>query len=245
MGSQRRVALDDWTYLGWLCLSLLLVSCNDQKSSDPMEIVTAPQGVDPFCMTRPKIEFCEDFDTGDLPGAFDEKSSNLSTMTLDDREASSIPQSLLITVDDGGSGVLKNQFEAGGKLRLFGMLYLSELGEGEVKIASFELGEYQIGFGVSEDGRLWGYEGDQRIEGNGTIPTGKWASFRWDVNLYEDGTGTANLRFGNDTIVDTDQLSPPSDSDKLPATTVGLFEATGSWIMRFDNVTVAVKEVVQ
>jgi hypothetical protein len=245
VGSLRRVKSNYWTYLGWLLFCLTLGSCDDQDNSSQVETTPVPQGVDPFCMTRPKIDFCEDFDTSELPGSFDEQQTDLSLMTVDDTEASSIPQSLLIEVNSGGSGVLKNQFEAGGKLRLFGMLYVSELGEGEVKIGAFELGEYHIGFGVSADGSLWGYEGDQRIEGNGSIPMGRWASFRWDVNLYEDGTGNAKLRFGNDTIVDTDQLTPPAASDERPATTVGLFEATGPWTMRFDSVTVAVKEVVQ
>ena len=202
-------------------------------------------GVDPFCNTRPKLEFCEDFDTQDLPGAFDEQSANLSTMTLDNDEASSIPRSLVVSVESGGHGELSHPFEKGGKLRLFGMLYVSELGEGEVEIGSFKLGDYRVGFGVSEDGSLWGYEGENRIDGNGSIPIGKWASFRWDVNLYDDGTGKATLRFGNDYIVDTDELSTPIESDESPVATVGLSNATGTWTMRFDNLTVAIKEAVQ
>jgi hypothetical protein len=214
----------------------------DQNQADPSN---AMPGVDPFCDTRPKIDFCEDFDFTDLPGAFDEQRSNLSTMSLDDGEASSIPRSLLITVEPGGYGELRHQFDSGGKLRLFGMLYVSELGKGEIEIGSFELGDYRIGFGASEDGSLWAYEGDKRLAGNGSLPIGKWASFRWDVNLYDDGTGTAKLRFGNDFIVDTEELTTPIDSNESPIVTVGLSKATGAWAMRFDNITVAIEETVQ
>ena len=227
---------------------MLAGGCDDEQAVDsevePEANLVAP-GVDPFCNTRPKIEFCEDFDTAELPGAFGEQRSNLSTMTLDSDEASSLPRSLIITVESGGYGELRQSFERNGKLRLFGMIYVPELGEGEVEIGSFRLGDYRVGFGASADGSLWVYEGDRRWMGNGSLPVGRWASFRWDVNLYNDGTGTANLRFGNDVIVITDELVTPIDSTEVPVVNVGLSEATGAWSVRFDNLTVAVDEVVQ
>ena len=243
MEPQRRLILIKWAWLGWACFALVLGSCGENSESQTDTGTVAP-GVDPFCDTRPKLEFCEDFDTTDLPGAFEEQSLDLSTMTLDSNQASSLPRSLLINVEPSGHGVLKQTFEPGGKLRLFGMLFVSELGEGDVEIASFALGDYKVGFGVSEDGSVWGYEGDTRLVGTGTIPVGRWASFRWDVNIYDDGTGTANLRFGNDVMVDTDQLATPGATD-APVAVVGLSNATGAWSMQFDNLTVAIEEAVQ
>ena len=219
----------------------MLAGCDSDDTQVEMTEVVE-QGFDPFCETRPRIEFCEDFDTQALPGAFDEQISASSTMTLEDEEASSLPRSLLISVEPGGVGQLRHQFEAGGKLRLFGMLYVAELGEGDVEIASFELGDYRIGFGASEDGSLWGFEGETRLAGTGSLPVGKWASFRWDVNIYEDGTGSAKLRFGNDFIVNTEELSTPVGSDDAPVTTVGLSAESGAWTMRFDTLTVSVEE---
>ena len=243
MEPQRRLKLSKWAWLGWACFALVFGACGETTESQTDTGTVAP-GVDPFCDTRPKIEFCEDFDTADLPGAFEEQSSDLSTMTLDSDQASSLPRSLLITVEPGGHGELKQTFEPGGKLRLFGMLFVSELGAGDVEIASFALGEYSVGFGVSEDGSLWAYEGEDRLAGVGSIPVGRWASFRWDVNIYDDGTGTANLRFGNDVMAETDALTTPG-ATATPVATVGLSNATGAWTMQFDNLTVAIEEAVQ
>ena len=244
MEPQRRLILRKWAQLSWACFALAIVGCGTGTESQTDSGTVAP-GVDPFCDTRPKIEFCEDFDTSDLPGAFAEQRQELSTMTLDSDQASSLPRSLMVTVEPGGYGELIQTFEPGGKLRLFGMLYVSELGVGEVEIASFALGDYRVGFGVNEDGSLWAYEGETRLVGEGTIPLERWASFRWDVNMYDDGTGNANLRFGNDVIVDTDGLSTPIGSEDSPSATVGLSNATGVWSMQFDNLTVAIEEAIQ
>jgi hypothetical protein len=241
--SQRRLKLSKWAWLGWACFALVLGSCGDSSESQTDTGNSAP-GIDPFCDTRPKLEFCEDFDTAELPGAFEEQRSDLSTMTLDSAQASSLPRSLLITVESGGSGELRQTFEPGGKLRLFGMLFVPELGVGDVEIASFALGDYRVGFGVSDDGSLWGYEQDNRLAGTGSIPVGRWASFRWDVNIYDDGTGNANLRFGNDVMFETDALSTPGSAE-VPVTTVGLSNASGAWAAQFDNLTVAIEEAVQ
>ena len=203
------------------------------------------QGIDPFCETRPKIEFCEDFDTDRLPGAFSEKMLDSGTMIVNGDEASSLPNSLLITVEAGGTGALRHQFQAGGKLRLFGMMYISELGAGDVEIGTFELDGYRVSFGASEDGSLWASEGGERRMGDGSLPVGRWASFRWDVNIYDDGSGTAHLRFGFDTIVDMDDLSPPITSEARPTAQVGLSEATGAWTIRLDTITVSVEDISQ
>ena len=232
--------------------SIALLGCANDTGADQIEdngnqseMSSATPGVDPFCATRPKIEFCEDFDTADLPGAFEEQTSNSSTMMIDESTASSLPRSLIISVEPGGRAQLSQTFEPGGKLRLFGMLYVTELGTGDVEIASFRLGDYQVGFGASEDGRLWAYEGDARLEGNGSLPLGRWASFRWDVNIYDDGTGTANLRFGHDIIVETDQLAPPLGAVDSPVAAVGLSSTSGAWTMQFDTLTVAAGDATQ
>ena len=248
MESQRRLRAYEGVWLTTLFTVLTLVACDADEPQSPLEMGgtgEVAQGIDPFCATRPKIEFCEDFDTDGLPGAFDDQTLDSSTMVIDSDEASSLPNSLLISVESGGSAALRHQFQAGGKLRLFGMLYVSELGAGDVEIGAFELGDYRVSFGASEDGSLWGSEGGERRAGNGSLPVGRWASFRWDVNIYDDGSGTANLRFGFDTIVDMDDLSPPAMSGARPIAQVGLSEATGAWTMRLDTITVAVEEASQ
>ena len=230
-----------------LALMVFSSGCDNGHENTETETETdspaVMDGIDPFCETRPQFYFCEDFDTGDLPGVFEEQRSNGAEMTIDDADASSAPRSLLVSVQAGGTGALRHQFGVGGKLRIFGMLHVAELGQGDVEIGAFEVGDYRVGFGVGEDGRLWAYEGGDRIPGEGTIPVGRWASFRWDVNLYDDGTGTATLRFGNDFIVSADMLGPPVSSELSPAASIGLSNATGAWAMRFDNLTVEVGEL--
>jgi len=219
------------------------MGCDSGGDDGATETNMVMAGVDPFCDTRPQFYFCKDFDTRTLPGVFDEQIVERADMRIDDAESSSAPRSLLVSVDAGGHAVLRHQFGVGGKLRIFGMLHVAELGDGDAEIGAFELGEYRVGFGVSSDGSLWAYEETERIPGEGTIPVGRWASFRWDVNLYDDGTGTASLRFGNDFIVSTDMLTPPVSSELAPAAAIGLSNATGAWAMRFDNLTVEVGEL--
>ena len=230
-----------------VCMSLLslAVGCDDGDAEAGVDAGTnvVMAGVDPFCDTRPQYDFCEDFDTQALPGSFDEQIIEGGELIITDEDASSLPRSLKVTVESGQTAALRHQFQAGGKIRLFGMLYVSELGDGDVEIGAFEAGDYRVGFGVRSDGHLWAHEDGEQLAAEGTIPVGRWASFRWDVNLYADGTGSAKLRFGNDYIVNTEMLMRPMASEVLPAATVGLSDATGPWTMRFDNLTVSVKEL--
>ena len=93
----------------WACFVLALTGCESSESETEGPSTTVPgiaPGIDPFCATRPKIEFCEDFDTDDVPGAFDENITHRATLTLDGEEASSLPRSLSISVEAGGHGQL-------------------------------------------------------------------------------------------------------------------------------------------
>jgi hypothetical protein len=227
----------------WMSFLILLMGCGTNDTETDMETSIAQPGVDPYCDTRPQFGFCEDFDVRALPGVFDEQLVQRAQMTIDNEASLSPPGFLLVLVESGGQGALRHTFEPGGKLRLFGFFYVPELGIGETEIGAFELEDYRVAFGVSADGSLWAQIGGERIAGEGTIPVERWASFRWDVNLYDDGTGTAKLRFGNEYIVNTDTLTPPIASASSPRVTVGLSEATGAWRMRFDNLTIEVGQV--
>ena len=244
MESKRRLNLVGLFGFSVCALTLVVNACNDGEKSSATE-GGVMRGIDPFCNTRPKIEFCEDFDVDPLPGAFEAQIADSGTMVTIDDQSASLPNSLLIRVNSEKSAILQHTFDMGGKLRLFGMIYVPELGTGEVKIASFSLGDYHIGFGVYSDGTLWAFENDQRYMGSGSIPVGKWASFRWDVNRYDDGTGTAKLRFGNDFIIDTAELTTPLEMTQVPKVMIGLSEATGPWEAYFDNINVSVGEVIQ
>jgi hypothetical protein len=220
---------------------MLSHACGSDDGLEPIENEVI-EGVDPYCDTRPQFDFCEDFDVRELPGVFASSIVEGAEMRLDDADAASAPRSVLISVEPNGTAVLRHRFEAGGKLRLFGMLHVEEMGTGDVEIGAFEAGAFRVTFGVGADGVLWLFDGVERLTGNGEIPFGRWASFRWDVNLFSDGTGTASLRFGNDLIGSFDALSPPDLTGVPIDAQIGLSSATGVWSMRFDNLTVEVGE---
>lgn len=211
--------------------------------------------VDPFCATRPKLTFCEDFDTAPLPGAFAEQVvEGTATLTLEETAAS---PAFGLRVVAGGSdaapatGVVKHTFDPGERLRLFAQVYVPEgTGQaGEVEVGAFERSPsgYRIGFVLLADGTFAAVERRSATEvvrtpAQGALPRGVWVSMRWDVNLYADGSGTALLRFGNDTILQIDTLAPPVSTTDRPTAVLGLARATGAWEARFDNVTVEIED---
>jgi hypothetical protein len=229
-------------------LALLFAGgCSDADTTSP----AAVPGADPFCSTRPKLTFCEDFDAAALPGAFDTREGDAAALTLVEDVAASAPRSLRVSVEAGEGAALSRAFDAGERLRLFAQLRLEAFGDGEVELGSFSVGDYRIGVGASSDGSFWAVEqhgvDGTRTTGEGTLPLGVWASVRWDVNLHADGTGTALLRFGNDTILESDALTPPPQTsggspEARPVASIGLTHATGSWAAGFDNVTVEIED---
>lgn len=232
--------------------SLGTAACGDASTDGAGGGGGAEPGEDPFCATRPKLTFCEDFDTEPVPGAFSEQVEERATLTVDKELSASAPSSLRIVADgqpdSPAMGTLRHTFEAGERLRLFAQVYVPEaIGVGDVELGVFEIGSaYRVGFGASEDGSWWAFEeidgAVQRFPGEGELPRDGWASVRWDVNLYDDGTGTGLLRFGNETIVEVDALTPPLGSTASPTMVVGLSRATGTWDIRFDNVTVEIED---
>ena len=86
MESQRRLRAYEGVWLAAILTTLVLVACDADEPETAPEMGgmgEVAQGFDPFCATRPKIEFCEDFDTDELPGAFSEQTLDSSTMVID------------------------------------------------------------------------------------------------------------------------------------------------------------------
>lgn len=209
----------------------------------------ARPGVDPFCATRPVLEFCEDFDEAALPGRFTEQRAEGATLALDETDPASPPHALRVTADGGpATGIVAGAFEAGSRYRLFFQLRIDALpAEGEATIGAHAIDasgtSYRVGFGVDASGAPFLDEvlGDEvtRTEGTAPLPLGRWVSVRLDVDLLGDGTGTATLRFGNDIVATTDALAPPAD-EAAPSVSLGLVTTGGTWVARFDNVTIEV-----
>lgn len=211
----------------------------------------AAPGVDPFCATRPVLEFCEDFDEAPLPGRFAETREDGAILTIDEVEPASPPASLLAaTVGEApGTAELVGTFEAGSRWRLFLQSRMDALpGEGVEAVLgtyAFEApdGPYVVSYGVRGSG-LW-FVREERggtardVEATVPVTLERWISVRLDVDLLEDGTGTATLRSGNDAVVTVDDLVPPTD-EAAPTVRLGISSTGGAWAVRFDNVTVEV-----
>lgn len=211
----------------------------------------AAPGVDPFCATRPVLEFCEDFDEAALPGRFGAIREDGATLTIDEVDPASPPASLLAATDGEapGTAALVGAFEAGSRWRLFLQSRLDVLpGEGvEAVLGTYTVesaeGPYAVSYGVRGSG-LW-FVREERggtardVEATVPVTLGRWISVRLDVDLLEDGTGTATLRSGNDAVVTVDDLAPPTD-EAAPTVRLGLASSGGAWAVRFDNVTVEV-----
>lgn len=233
-----------------LAAALLLASGCGNDDAPPADDggTGGSPGPDPFCFTRPKLEFCEDFDEEPLPGSFSEAIEDGCTLEVVSDEAASPPGALFARCQDAGParGLLRQPFDGSDRLRWFGQVYVEALPEGQsAELGSFELGSYRAGFGVDEAGHLFAFEdagtGAVRFESTSPLPVGRWLSLRWDVNLDEEGGTTSGLlRLGNDPVVDTEDLAPPDDVLSAPlAVTVGLEGATGGgWAIGYDNITV-------
>jgi hypothetical protein len=181
----------------------------------------AAQGVDPFCATRPKLTFCEDFDESELPGRFDGQYAEGCELSSSAAQSSSPPRALLVscagTTQSPARGGVYAEVDSAGKLRWFGQVHVESLPSvGQSDLGAFELSGvgYRAAFGVDADGRYYVREtrGGESTTTTGelAVRVGVWSSVRWDVDLETEGPSTGWLRIGNDTAVSIGELAPPA-----------------------------------
>lgn len=238
-----------------LALAPLTGACTEEPARTPPP---AERGRDPFCATRPKLEFCEDFDEGPLPGRFAESDVHRASLSLDEGETASAPGALLAAVSgaEGERARLLRTFEPGHKLRLFLQIHV-EFGapaSGAVECMALEFaspsapGSYRVG--LIADGGAYRVRAMARVPGEPdrvdaiavaeALPVGEWTSVRFDVDWDEAGEGRLLLRFGDATAVDRAALAAPPGWVGAFASTVSLGLASevpgSSWRVRYDNV---------
>ena len=151
------------------------------------------RGVDPFCRTRPRLSFCEDFDEGPLPGRFVRIEGNPEIVSLaPNTDAPSAPNAVQIAHSPSATDA-----------RL-------EPGHGRLELAGFDDGDYHLEIGVGEDNRWYVEERPGPVDG-GTPTTrtlattvepelSTFSSVRFDV--YVDGAGVGHMRFrSGDSVV--------------------------------------------
>ena len=229
-------------------------------------VVTGDAGTDssvlapePFCASRPNLQFCEDFDGAGLPGQFTEKTELGGTFAVDTSTWSSPSKALLVKTVAGASEtkiVLTKAFAAGKKLRLFGQIYVeqrSELSSSLTEVYALNFVEngatYRVGIAVSGTGAWFAFEEGalatpiaSTFAASTAVPEKEWTSLRLDVDFEAVEKGTLSVKVGSDTVVEKASLRPPFITQG-PTLAVGLRSvspASGEWRVRFDTLNFAI-----
>jgi hypothetical protein len=219
----------------------------------------APIAPEPFCASRPNLDFCEDFDEGSLPGHFTEKTELGGALALDGTTWASASRSLLATATTGAGEtrvVLSKAFAAGKKLRLFGQVYVDKRGEQSISLTeiyalSFAQGAdtYRVGIAMSGNGGWSAFEegaaslpAATTFAASSGVPDKEWTSVRLDVDFEATGKGTLSVKIGSDMVVEKAALRPPFIGQG-PMLSIGLRSSapvTGEWRVRFDTINLQI-----
>jgi hypothetical protein len=182
-------------------------------------IESGARGVDPFCRTRPRLTFCEDFDEAELPGRFARIEGAAAIVTREAHaDAPSAPSVITIAHAPGSTDArLVLPATEGVKYNLFFFVSIQPV-HGRVALAGFDDGAWHLEIGLEADGKWYVEEQPGAVPDGGppvprTIATqvapkiGAFASVRFDV--YVDGNGLGHMRFrsGGDTVFESEALT--------------------------------------
>lgn len=241
---------------GWLAMAS--VSCGSSDASeeggpaavDDGGVADAHRGVDPFCRTRPRLSFCEDFDESDLPGRFSNVEGERSLFAREaSADAPSSPNVLVVAPTASSPNArLFIPADMGVKYNLFFMMNV-EPGHGRVELAGLDDGTYRLEIGLEEDDRWYVEERSGAVDGGSpetrTLVTdvrpeiGTFASVRLDVYVDGDGLGHLRFRSGDDVVFENEPLTFGDGKDTLyPSLYVGArLRSDGAARVTFDSIT--------
>jgi len=211
-------------FVTWVGAVLLLGGAACSESSPAPTSASADagaRGVDPFCETRPRLSFCEDFDVAALPGAFDAVEGDADLLTLEPRaDAPSAPRVVALVPKGARTDARLVTFAKEGiKYNLFFLAQLQR-GHGRVDLAGLEDGEYKLVIGL-DAADTW-YVEETRIDPDGgTSPSTRTLTTKVAVDpndltavrldVYVDGAGRGHMRFrsGDDLVFEAEPLTFP------------------------------------
>lgn len=213
---------------GAASLAVLVAACSSTTAAPTDGRVDGgARGVDPFCRTRPRLSFCEDFDEKPLPGAFDAVEGDATLLSVESRkDAPSEPHVAVLTPRAGSTDArFVTLAKEGIKYNLF---FLAQLfpGHGRVDLAGVEDGAYKLVIGLDAKD-IWYVEETRFDQDGGSSPTllvretkvavdpNDLTSVRLDV--YVDGPGVGHMRFrsGDDVVCESEPLAFPSGKATL------------------------------
>jgi hypothetical protein len=200
-----------------------LLACGEDGSSSATSpdagADTGSAADDPFCRTRPRLAFCEDFDeAASLPARFSRIEGKPEIVSIEAHpDAPSGPNALRVASTATATDArLVLEADKGVKYNLFFFVRL-EPGHGRVEIAGLEDGDYRLALGVEADGKWYVEEHPGPTDGGVPAPRtlatdvapelSTFSSVRFDV--YVDGAGLGHLRFrsGNDVVFLSEPLT--------------------------------------
>ncbi len=214
-----------------------------------------PPPPDPFCFTRPALDFCADFDEAALPAPFTTQDIVGGTLTLDDSDVSSPAFALRATLDAAGAGVQAAQVSQAFdderlRFKLFMKLRVDELptsasgpdsGRAEVLAVFFPEHDYRTGLQVDAAGVWSAFEqrGADRITvpASQALPLGEWKSVRFDVEFKDVDTGNVKVHFGSARVVDSDTFTPPAELAKSGLAIGPRGDGMAGLSLRYDDIT--------
>lgn len=157
--------------------------------------------IDPFCSTRPRLSFCEDFDDSALPGRFQSVDGTPSvTKLLDD--APSVPN--VLTID--GDARLTFDSAAGIKFNLFFLVKVAAT-HGRIELAGFDDGTDHFQLGVEATGNWFVVLNDKKIATTFAPKAGEFSSVRFDIYVDTAGAGHLRFRSGEDMVFEKELVT--------------------------------------
>lgn len=190
-------------------VATLLTACTSSNDAPAgggdAGVETAPSS-DPFCRTRPRLDFCEDFDEGDLPGRFAGIEGDPAIVLRSTKADAPSPPFVLDVAHTPASSDVRLVFAGGTgvKYNLFFFVKV-EPGHGRIDLAGLRDGDYELTLGLEEDDRWYVEE-----RAAGSAPNHRTSDVKptlatfWSVrfDVYVDGDGRGHLRFrsGADTV---------------------------------------------
>ncbi len=196
-----------------------------------------------FCFTRPKLQFCEDFDAQPLPAGFDGLIEEGGQWSVDEADATSLPRAALVTATGAGARVLlRKAFAPAEAYKTFLQFRVdASPASGEAELLAVELSptaRLTLKTNASDDAWL-SVNGDRL--GETKLPRGEWVSVRLDVLRAGEDAGPGGrlvtLKLGEEAVLSRHPL--PSAGLEAPAVQVGLWvDGEAGWSVRYDTVTV-------
>lgn len=192
---------------------------------------------DTFCFSRPKLGFCEDFDAAELPGAFETMMTRGGQLVVDGVDSTTAPRSVTMEslVDGADVGLATPAGPAVTYKAFFQVRIEAAPATGEVELFSLEVGEDRFSLLTDAQGALFSTHGATRWP-SARMPTGDWASVRFDVVTLGDAT-TLSVKIGDEIAINRKAIAL-SAAQQPGRNAVGLLGgAAAGWKARFDTIT--------